>query len=292
LRLQTDDVVIEFLRQHRGDDPEAVVRRLCEELLDEAGADIPVDMRILASFRGVAEITAVSQPEAGCIFFDGNRLVIRTRLEDLEERRRFTEGHEINHTFFPGFREERRSRTDRTVGTFDRSAAEEYLCDVGAAELLLPRTEIVGRLAESIDLDLIAELAIVFRATIEATARRVAALCGGPTAVVILEPGWRRAEEQQMRRRSLHTGLLGLEGPPIPKKLRVRWAISHGGMPAIPRNKSVGDGTPLAQVLDVGRVDYHGRTGLLCEETIVSARYMPYRRDGLLIDRVLVLLRG
>ncbi|MGH3950026.1 MAG: ImmA/IrrE family metallo-endopeptidase [Pseudonocardiaceae bacterium] len=292
MRLQTDQIVTEFVRQHGGDDPEAVIRRLCEELLDEAGADIPVDMRMLASFRGVAEITAVSQTEAGCIFFDGERLVIRTRLEDLEERRRFTEGHEINHTFFPGFQEERRSRTDRSVGIFDRSAAEEYLCDVGAAELLLPRTEIIGRLPEPVDLDLVVELATTFRATVEATARRVAALCGGPTAVVVLEPGWRRAEEEQMRRRSFHTGLLDLETPPIPKKLRVRWAVSHGGMPTISRNKSVADNTPLAEVLDLGGVDYRGLTGLLPDEAIVSARHMPYRRDGVLIECVLVLLRG
>jgi IrrE N-terminal-like domain len=292
LRLQADGVVTDFLRRHGGDDPELVIRRLCEELLDEAGADIPVDMRLLASCRGVGEIAVASQPEAGCIFFDGSRLVIRTRLEDREERRRFTEGHEINHTFFPGFQEERHSRVDRTVGTFDRSAAEEYLCDVGAAELLLPRAEVAARITEHVDMDLVVELAATFRATVEATARRVAALCGGPTAVVNLEPGWRKAEEEQMRRRSLHTGLLGLEDPPIPKKLRVRWAVSHGSMPTIPRNKSVADDTPLAKILDVGQLDYRGRTGLLPDEAVVSARHMPYRRDGQLIDRVLVLLRG
>jgi hypothetical protein len=289
-----DPVIADFLRRHGGDDPEAVIRRLCHNLLAEAGADVPVDMRMLASFRGVSEITTVSQAEAGCIFFDGDCLIIRPRLEDPERRRRFTIGHETCHTFFPGFHEERRTRTDRTVGRFDRSTAEEYLCDIGAAELLLPRDVFLAQLPSQTNLDVVTELAAQFDATVEATALRFAALHGGPTAVVILVPGWRKSEEEYMRRRSLHTGILGREPPPIPKKLRVRWSVSHGGMPTIPRNKSVADGTLLAAVLGHGNTDYHGYTGLLPHKVTVSARHMPYRRDGdgELVDRVLVLLSG
>ncbi|MDT4995297.1 MAG: hypothetical protein QOH97_5189 [Actinoplanes sp.] len=291
MSLHRDTVIAQFLRQHGGDDPEAVIRRLCEELLDEAGADIPVDMRMLASFRDVAEIEVVSQKEAGCIFFDGSRLIMRIRAEDRKERRRFTIGHEINHTFFPGFREQRRSRADPTIGQYDRSDTEEYLCDVGAAELLLPRQAVLERLPAEIDLDVVIDTAETFHAAVEATALRVAALSATPTAVVILEPGWRKAEEKEMRQRGLYTGLLGHEPPPIPKKLRVRWAVSRYGMPTIPTRKSVADDTPLANILETHATDYQGFTGLVEDKVIVSARHMPYRRDGKLVQRVIAMLR-
>src|SRR6266550_1543742 len=257
-----DSVVAAFLRRYGGNDPEAVIRRLCTRLLHEAGATVPVDMRMLASFRGVAEVAVVDQDEAGCIYFSGDRLVIQTRRADSEQRRRFTIGHEISHTFFPGFQDERRSRSDATVGRYDRSRTEEYLCDLGAAELLLPRTEIRPRLRRHVDLGTVIELAAVFESTIEATALRVAALCRGPAAVVVLEPGWRQAEEAEMRRRGRRPAPAASHQPPIPKKLRVRWSASHHGFPVIPRNKSIDDATPLADILDRQQVGYHGDTGL------------------------------
>ena len=287
-----DGVIAEFLRRHGGADPEAIIRRLCDRLLDQAGATVPVDMRMLASFQGVAEIAVVDQDEAGCIYFDGERLVIHTRRADSDERRRFTVGHEINHTFFPGFRDERRSRSDATVGRYDRSRTEEYLCDVGGAELLLPRSEVRRRLPRRIELATVIELAGIFQATIEATALRAAALCRRPTAVVVLEPGWRKAEEAEMRRRSRTQLATSRDRPPILKKLRVRWSASYAGFPVIPRNKSVGDATPLADILDRQQVDYRGETGLVPAPVTVSARYLPYRRGDAWADRVLLLLQS
>ncbi len=289
MQARRDSVVTAFLRRHGGNDPEVVIRRLCDRLLGEAGATVPVDMRMLASFRGVAEIVATDQREPGCVYFDGERLVIRTRRADSEERRRFTIGHEIGHTFFPGFREERRNRPDPAIGRFDPRGGEEYLCDVAAAELLLPRAEVRGRLrGRPIDLETVIELAGVFRAGIEATALRVAALCGRPAAVAVLEPGWRKADDVGLRR--LRAARLAVPLP-VPAKLRVRWSASHHGFPVIPRNKSVGDDTPLAGILGSHRLDYRGETGLIPGQVAVSARYLPYRRDDAIVQRVLLLLR-
>jgi len=284
-----DSVIDAFLRRHRGTDAEAVVRRLCRRLLAEAGATVPVDMRMLASYRGVAEVAVADQDEAGCIYYDGDRLVIRTRRADSEQRRRFTIGHETSHTFFPGFQDERRSRTDPTVGRYDRSRTEEYLCDLGAAELLLPRRDVLPRLRGRIDLNTVIDIAAAFDSTIEAAALRVAALSRRPTAVAVLEPGWRQSEEAEMRRRGTSPAP---DRPPIPKKLRVRWSASHGGFPVIPRNKSIGDTTLLADILDRHHADYHGETGLTPGPVTVSARYLPYRRDDAWTDRVLLLLQS
>jgi hypothetical protein len=146
----SDTLVRRFLDQHRwSGTPEELVIRLCAELLEEADVSVPVEVRMLASFRGIAAISQVDQTEAGCIFCDGERLLIQLRSSDSPERQRFIICHEILHTFFPGFREERRRRTDRTVGAFDRSQLEEYLCDLGAAELLLPRQPFLAALPPS-----------------------------------------------------------------------------------------------------------------------------------------------
>jgi Zn-dependent peptidase ImmA (M78 family) len=285
-----DPLIAAFLRQHRGTHPATVVRRLCNGLLHESGATIPVDMRMLASYRGVAEVATADQDEAGCNF-DGDRLVIHTRRTDSEERRRFTVGHEISHTFFPGFQDQRRSRSDATVGQFDRNRTEEYLCDIGAAELLLPRAELRPRLPRQVDLDAVIELASLFEATIEATALRVAALSGRPAAVVVLEPGWRKSEEAHMRHHGNRLAPARPDQPPIPQKLRVKWSASHHGFPVVPRNKSVGDTTPLADILHRHHADYHGETGLTPGPVTVSARHLPYRRGDTWTHRVLLLLQ-
>jgi hypothetical protein len=70
---QPDRLVRRFLDRYQWlGAPEALVVRLCEELLVEAGAKVPVDVRMLASFRGISAIAEVDQAEAGCIFWDSS----------------------------------------------------------------------------------------------------------------------------------------------------------------------------------------------------------------------------
>jgi Zn-dependent peptidase ImmA (M78 family) len=287
----SDALVRRFLNQHRWSGaPEELVVRLCAELLEEAGVNVPVDVRMLASFRGIAAITAVDQAEAGCIFCDGERLLVQLRGSDSPERQRFTICHEILHTFFPGFREERRRRTDPTVGNFDGNQLEEYLCDLGAAELLLPRQPFLTSLPARPSFDDVIELAAGFAASLEATAIRMVTLASVPMALVVLEPAWKPAEQRELARRTTQPALAGLESEPPPKKLRVRWAYGPR-MATIPKHKSVDDASPLATVLETGGVDYRGRTGLTEGTLEVSARHLPYRREEGPADRVLVLLR-
>jgi Zn-dependent peptidase ImmA (M78 family) len=287
-----DALVRRFLDQHQWSGaPEELVVRLCAELLEEAGVNLPVDVRMLASFRGIAAITAVDQAEAGCIFCAGERLLVHIRASDSPERQRFTICHEILHTFFPGFQEERRTRTDTTVGNFDRSQLEEYLCDLGAAELLLPREPFLAVLPAQPRIDDVINLAATFTASLEATAIRAVNLAGVPMALVVLEPAWKPAEQRELARRATQPALAGLDGGPPPKKLRVRWAYGPK-MATIPKHKSVDDASPLAAVLETGGVDYRGATGLAGGTLQVSARHLPYHREGAPVDRVLVLLRG
>lgn len=286
-----DALVQRFLAQHQwSNTPDELVVRLCEELLDESDACVPVNVRMLASFRGVSRITPLDQSEAGCIFCADQQLVVQIRSSDSPERQRFTICHEILHTFFPGFREERRSRTDRTVGSYERSQLEEYLCDVGAAELLLPRQSFLAALPGEPQIDDVIELADLFEASLEATAIRMVNLASLPMAVVVLEPAWKPAEQRELIRRAAQPSFAGLEPEQLPKKLRVRWAYGPR-MVTVPKHKSVSEATPLANVLETGSAEYQGPTGLVDGILHVSARHLPYRREGEAVDRVLVLMR-
>jgi Zn-dependent peptidase ImmA (M78 family) len=288
---QPDRLVRRFLDQYQWTGaPEELVVRLCEELLEEAGAKVPVDVRMLASFRGISTIAEVEQAEAGCIFCAGERLLVHIRASDSPERQRFTICHETLHTFFPGFQEERRRRADTTVGTYDRNQLEEYLCDLGAAELLLPRQPFLAALPAQPSIDDVIDLATTFTASLEATALRIVNLVTVPMALVVLEPAWKPAEQRELVRRATQPALVGLERRPPPKKLRVRWAYGPK-MATIPKHKSVDDASLLATVLDTGSVNYEGATGLTDGTFQISARHLPYYREGEAIDRVLVLLR-
>ena len=134
------------------------------------------------------------------------------------------------------------------------------------------------------------ELAAVFEASLEATAIRVVNLAAAPMALVVLEPAWKPVEQRQLAQRAAQPALAGLEGEPPPKRLRVRWAYGPK-LTTIPKHKSVDDASPLASVLETGGVDYRGTTGLTEGTLEVSARHLPYHRDGDLVDRVLVLLQ-
>jgi hypothetical protein len=115
-------------------------------------------------------------------------------------------------------------------------------------------------------------------------------LTATPMALVVLEPAWKPAEQRELARRATQPALAGLEGDPPPKRLRVRWAYGPK-MTTIPKHKSIDDTTPLATVLETGGVDYLGLTGRTHDTDQVSARHLPYHREGEPVDRVLVLLR-
>jgi hypothetical protein len=107
----------------------------------------------------------------------------------------------------------------------------------------------------------------------------VVALSAVPAAVIVLEPGLKPAELTRIARHRPERVLPGFPlQDPIAPRLRVRKSLDHR-LPFIPRHKSIGDSTPLADVLADGAAAFR-----------VSARLLPIRRDGVLADRVVALL--
>jgi Zn-dependent peptidase ImmA (M78 family) len=281
--------VEELCARAQSADPEAVILQLCADLRAEA-PEVPTDLEVLASFRSIRPPEVVAMDEAGSIHFDGDNFVVRLNANDSRRRRRFTLAHEIVHTFLGTADARRTPAVDRQVGKFERSNPEEYLCDLGAAELLLPTAAFVPACGDRPSVDRVSELGEIFDASLEATARRVVTTVEHEAHLVVLEPGYTKAEEA-MRRRRLNQMTLGNmdRADPVPK-LRVRYAVSNTD-DFIPPNKSVEETSPLAACIVASAVDCFSETGLLPgRRHQISAQYLPYEAGGQTHHRVLALL--
>lgn len=243
--------------------PEDLMTGLCDDLLRETECRIPVDVRRLASFRG-ARVEEADQVVAGWIGMVAGRLVIRVRAGDVEARRRFTVCHEVCHTFFPDFAESPMQRSEPDVERYDERDQVEYLCDLGAAALLLPTAAFCILLPDRFTIDNLIGLARHFRASIEAVARRAVALSNSPVVLAILD----RADGG----------------------LRVRWSAGKEILPAC-RSTAVLDSSPVVRALTQRTTVFRGETELLLGKYEYAVRHIPYPRDGQLVERTIVLAR-
>jgi Zn-dependent peptidase ImmA (M78 family) len=249
---------------------EAIVRRLCEDLLDEADVKPPVNVKLLASLRGIARVEERLQPWDGVLAREKGQFVVGVRASDGIERQRFTVLHEAGHTLLPGFAQSRQYRCD---GPRSR---DEQLCDIAAAELLLPKRFFIPDLLEAgLGLAGVEELASLYEASIEATALRTVDLGPGPGMLLVFRVAHKPSEE-------------GREEECEPK-LRLSWAHGHGGWPYMPKHKSADDGSPFMRAYEGEVVDEVGTLGTLAtadgRRVMISARR--YGRNG----RVLALVR-
>lgn len=258
---------------------EAVAGRLISELGITHG---PVDLEMVASYVDIAEVTVVDDlPAAGCLITPpGGRSKIHLRAQDPPRRRRFSTGHEITHTFFPGYSLQPQYRCAPSATPRDPLDVEA-LCDIGAAELLLPSRLLRPRVGERPTLQLVEDLADEFDASLVATASRAAVLSTRPAAVLTLEVANKPSES----------------GTTAEPQLRVQTAASHGpGWPFIPKHKSairgdVFDRALQGEIINETNIEVKGLTTMPihCD---VQARLYPYLRSGVLRPRVVALLVG
>jgi hypothetical protein len=249
---------------------EDIVRRLCQDLLDEADVRPPVNVKLLASMRGIARVEERLQPWAGVLAPERGRLVVGVRATDGMERQRFTVLHEAGHTLLPGFAEARQYRCDGP------KTRDEQLCDIAASELLLPRRFFVPDLrAARPGLDGVEELAPVYEASIEATALRAVDLAAEPAMLVVLRMAHKPAER-------------GREDQCDPK-LRLAWAHGQGNWPYMLKHKSVDGDSPFLRAYNGEVVEEVTELGELAgaDHARVQISARRYGNDG----RVLALVR-
>lgn len=151
-------------------------------------ATIPVPIELYAQEVGavIRSETDLAPDEAGYSFQTKGKHFICTNANDSPERQRFTACHEIAHI--------RLGLASQHAGlawwSYAKRPLAEILCDVFAAELLLPY-DLFHPEAEkaSIGLSFIDKLAEQFQASVIATGSRYAAVVSAPVAFVLSEQG-------------------------------------------------------------------------------------------------------
>jgi Zn-dependent peptidase ImmA (M78 family) len=236
----TEPLVRRLIEENGGGDPREIIRDYADKLRRDAGqTKLPVKVDLIRSFLGIRKSEA-DYDFAGRIYAEeSGQLVMNLRSTDLPERRRFTCAHELIHPAFPGFTLESRYRLDTHVGTNNiQRAEEEYLCDLGAAELLMP-TELVADSYRAADgFDDVERLALDAEASLEAAANRLVQLAEQPTMLLVLEVMHKPADARARRR-----------GEQVEPKLRVRYGVANGIDCFVPKFKSADDKSILARAL-------------------------------------------
>lgn len=271
-------------------DPGAAITHLAMELLEETGInEPPFSPHILASFRG-ARVAERPIRSAARLFQENGSLVIEVNQDHSPGKRNFSVDHEVSHTLLPTYF--RQPIDDEITGQFSVSSEEELLCDIGAAALLLPSNALRPRARDGgPSLQTLVDLAELFQASLQATARNLAELDLWPCAYVLWEEGYRKEERPLLGQPMLP--IFEPLGKPL-AKYRVSAVYASQSFPYhVPFNKSVeneslvvaccsgGEPTSGMHLFDLGR----RAVELYCENV-----YAPYRSDGMVRPRIVSLL--
>lgn len=248
-------------------DPVTAIRMRAQEVIDRfvdlfgEPERMPLDLRAVASFLGIRileEAPAFSR-DAEIAPALGGGTEIRLNPERPEARQRFSIGHEITHTFFPEYSTHLWPRADaRYRDLTDPDDYLEMLCDVGAAELVLPRRwferDAVGVRGAH---DLLA-LGQTYQASRQATVRRYAELHPSRVAAVFLSWKLKPTQRREVGRAD-QPSLFGFsreESIRDALRLRVSYAVPSEAFRAdgffVPRDKSVDGESPLSRAAETG----------------------------------------
>jgi Zn-dependent peptidase ImmA (M78 family) len=228
----SEPLVKRLLHVHGGDRPEEAVERFVSKLLLESGhgESMPVRVEALASFLGI-RVRVIDCDFAGRVYAEeSGSIFIDVKRTDPEGRRRFTIAHELVHTAFPGFTHETRYRVDEHVGRHLRlRSEEEFLCDHGAAALLMPADAVRDSFGDVVSLGTIEALADQACVSLEAAGNRQVRLTNGRDVFIVAEVMHKPADLRLIRK-----------GDTVEPQLRVRYA-SNSGVPFLPKYKSLAE---------------------------------------------------
>lgn len=257
----------EYSAAHPGCDDAQVIHAICGRLLDEAEAEPPVDVELIASLCGIASVEYRADGPAGMLVFKQGAWVASVSAGDGIERQRFTILHEGGHTFLPDFK--RGKNFHRCKGPRTR---EEQLCDIAAAELLLPRRFFEADLARArAGLDVVEQLSERYMASLQATARRVVDLAVRPMALMVFHLAHKPDDRGHEAQREA--------------KVRLEYAYSEGQLPFPLRHKSASPGTVFHRAWRHEQVDERADIDDFFADPIGPV-HVSARRYG---DRVLAL---
>jgi Zn-dependent peptidase ImmA (M78 family) len=226
-----EPLVLRLIEAHGGDPPERIVERYADELRRAAQqATLPIRPHVIASCHGIKRRRG-NHSFAGRIYAEpSGQLVMDINDQDSSERQHFTEAHELIHPAFPGFAKQERYRLDASMDRHSENREEEYLCDLGAAALLMPAELIVDEYSVRGGLHDVERLSGDAEVSIEAAANRLVALSDEPAVMLCLTWSHKPADRAALRK-----------GTDVAKRLRVRYAVAGHMNLYIPKFKSADD---------------------------------------------------
>jgi Zn-dependent peptidase ImmA (M78 family) len=239
----TEPLVLGLMAEASTEDPREAIEAYAEQLLSDARQNsLPIDVEMIASLKGVRPRRG-SHDFAGRIYVeDDGQLVMDLNERDSPSRQRFTCAHEMMHTAFPNFTEEKRYRLDTKVESNPLNQEEEYLCDLGAAALLMPASLVRDRYAfASGGLANMEKLARKADVSLEAAGNRLAELSSEPVAFMVFEHGHKPADRPALRR-----------GDSVPKRVRLRYAHCSGLDVYLPRFKGAEEHSVITIARETG----------------------------------------
>jgi hypothetical protein len=236
-RKWTEPLVLELGASHRSKDPQVAVEDYARRLLADAEqSSLPIDVDLIASVKGVRRREGLFDFAGRIYAEDDGQLVMDLNTGHNTNRKRFTCAHELMHTAFPEFAEEKRYRLDNTVESNPINREEEYLCDLGAAALLMPADLLTGRYPIDKGLESIETLSKEAEVSLEAAGNRIVELSQEPAVFMVFEFGHKPADRPALRR-----------GEDVAKRVRLCYARCSGVDAYLPRFKSASDNSVIAR---------------------------------------------
>lgn len=229
----SEPLVRRLIAKHAGTAPEVIIERYADRLRAEGQQQtLPIKPAVIASVLGIRRNKG-EYDFAGRIYAEENgQLVMDINSADIDQRQHFTEAHELIHTAFPGFRKEGRYRSDGVaMERHPPNREEEYLCDYGAAALLMPLSLISSKYSIAEGLADAERLSSDAQVSVEAAANRLVTVADEPAIILCLAVMHKPADRGAIRR-----------GQHVAAKLRVRYAASSPHLNVyVPRYKGAED---------------------------------------------------
>jgi hypothetical protein len=228
-----------LIRSAGGGDPVEIIRAKSKEVVAWAKRlgwkGPPFDPLTLASLRGIRfrESTGLFSAEAQLTPMHGQQLLLEFNPDRAPGRKNYSISHELIHTFFEDCYEMVHQRKSDRAG-FDPQQEIEHLCQVGAAEILMPEKDFESDLARlGLSLNAVPALCRRYEASREAVARRMLALTDQAAALAFFSRRLKPVEKK-------NGGYLN--GREAKRKMRILYSVQTPDFPVfLPAHKSVPD---------------------------------------------------
>ena len=256
-RVYSNPAVVDLAELHRevSQDPEEIIRHLARnEIADARNYGLsgpPFDPRILASIIGIQckESKQLVRSEDAELHPMEDRAIIRYNPDKPKTRQNFSIAHEIAHTLFPEYGDQ--YKVHHKIGKFNPDSEVEFLCDLGASEIIMPAPEF-NRDVEKMGISLksLMKLSKRYKASLEATAIRMITTNFDSCALMVLGYSHKPSELHQIENAKNQPNLFS-DCPWLlpPMKLRVQYFVpSKYFFTYIPKHKSIEESSPLYEV--------------------------------------------